>query len=71
MPTINDVKKRVFFTKQEYFDTMVAEGSVTVDGVTYPYSPSDTDYFTPYNNADNTEINNALAEIIGEVVEDG
>lgn len=49
MARANDVKKRIFFTKQEYFDTMVETGSVTIDGVTYPYSPKDTDYFTPFN----------------------
>lgn len=53
MATINDVKKRVFFSQQSYYDTMVANGSVTVDGVTYPYSPNDTDYFTPYNSGHN------------------
>ena len=49
MATTNNVKKRVFFSQQSYYDTMVANGSVTVDGVTYPYSPNDTDYFTPDN----------------------
>lgn len=49
MATTNDVKKRVFFSQQSYYDTMVEKRSVTVDGVTYVYSPSDTDYFTPYN----------------------
>lgn len=47
MATTNDVKKRVFFTRQEDFDTLVSQGQVTIDGVTYFYSPSDTDYFTP------------------------
>lgn len=49
MAISNDVKKRVFFSQQAYYDEMVANGSVTVDGVTYVYSPSDTDYFTPDN----------------------
>ena len=39
--------KVVQFSQQSYYDTMVANGSVTVDGVTYEYSPSDTIYVTP------------------------
>lgn len=61
MATTNNVKKRVVFTQREYFDTMIANGSVTVDGVTYVYSPSDTDYFVPDNTVSGSELTTALA----------
>lgn len=52
MATTTYKKKIVHFTQQSYYDDMVANGSVTVDGVTYTYSPSDTIYVTPFNIGD-------------------
>lgn len=41
------IKKKIFKLSEEEFKTLSTTGTLTKDGVTYTYSPSDTIYVTP------------------------
>lgn len=61
MATTTTKYKVITFTNKEDYNTLKTTGTVTVDGVTYTYSPSDTIYCVPDETVTQQQLIDALA----------
>ena len=54
-------KKKIMVLSVSEYATLSGTGTLTKDGVTYTYSPSDTIYCTPDNTVSEAELQTALS----------